>query len=58
MFAHLLPERVHEDRATRSSARVEETYAEDFSRLLRLRRTAAREEQRAKRKRKGALADS
>jgi hypothetical protein len=31
-----LQERLHEDRATGSSAWIEETYAEDFSGLLRL----------------------
>ena len=35
-LAQLLPERVHEDRATRSSAWIQETYAKDFSRLLRV----------------------
>ena len=35
-LAQLLPERVHEDRATGSSAWIQETDAEDFSRLLRL----------------------
>ena len=35
-LAHLLPERLHEDRATRSSAIIQETYAEDFSCLLRV----------------------
>ena len=34
-FAQLLPERVHVNRAT-ASASIQETYAEDFSRLLRL----------------------
>jgi hypothetical protein len=33
--AQLLQERLHEDCATGSSARIEETYAEDFSCLLR-----------------------
>ena len=35
-FAQLLPERVHEDRATGSSASIQEADAENFSRLLRL----------------------
>ena len=35
-LAQLLPERVHEDRATRSSACIQETYAEDFPCLLRV----------------------
>ena len=35
-LAQLLPERLHEDRATGSSACIQETYAEDFSCLLRL----------------------
>jgi hypothetical protein len=35
-LAHLLPERVHEDRATRSSAYIQETDAEDFPCLLRV----------------------
>ena len=35
-LAQLLPERVHEDRATGSSAWIEETYAEDFPWLLRV----------------------
>jgi hypothetical protein len=34
--AQLLPERLHEHRATRSSAIIQETDAEDFSDLLRL----------------------
>jgi hypothetical protein len=34
-LAQLLPERVHENRATRSSASIQETYAEDFRWLLR-----------------------
>ncbi len=36
-LAQLLPKRLHEDRATGSSAWIQETYAEDFSCLLRLR---------------------
>jgi hypothetical protein len=40
MFAHLLPECLQEDRATGSSAPIQETYAEDFSRLLRLDQTS------------------
>ena len=35
-LAQLLPERLHENRATRSSAWIQETYAEDFLCLLRL----------------------
>ena len=35
-LAQLFPERVHEDRATGSSACIEKTDAEDFSWLLRL----------------------
>src|SRR5882724_453734 len=35
-FVQLLSERVHEDRATRSSACIEETYAGDFPCLLRV----------------------
>ena len=35
-LAQLLPERLHEDRATRSSACIQETYAEDFPCLLRV----------------------
>src|SRR5262245_39462466 len=34
-LAHLLPKRIQEDRATRSSALIQVSYAEDFSRLLR-----------------------
>jgi hypothetical protein len=34
-LAQLLPERVHEDRATGSSACIEETYAKNFPWLLR-----------------------
>ena len=37
-LAQLLPERVHEDRATGSSACIQETYAEDFPCLLRVER--------------------
>ena len=35
-LAQLLPERLHENRATRSSACIQETDAEDFPCLLRL----------------------
>ena len=35
-LAQLLPERLHEDRATGSSAWIQETYAGDFPCLLRL----------------------
>ena len=35
-LAQLLPERLQEDRATRSSTWIQETYAEDFPCLLRL----------------------
>ena len=38
-LAQLLPERLHEARATRSSACIQETYAEDFPCLLRVERT-------------------
>ena len=50
-LAQLLPERLHEDRATGSSAFIQETDAEDFPCLLRVggRRSSA-EEQCAKRK--------
>ena len=34
-LAHLLPERLQEDRATGSSASIQDTYAEDFPCLLR-----------------------
>ena len=47
-LAQLLPERLHEDRATRSSACIQETYAEDFSWLLRV--SGTRKAQRAWRK--------
>jgi hypothetical protein len=52
MLAHLLPERLQEDRNTRSSAIIQETYAEDFSCLLRVGGNAKRKEQSAKRKAK------
>ena len=48
-LAHLLPERLHEDRATRSIAWIEETYAKDFPCLLRLGWKAKRQEHGAKR---------
>ena len=48
--AHLLPERVQEDRATRSSACIQETYAGDFSCLLRASERARRKEHSAKSK--------
>jgi hypothetical protein len=41
-LAHLLPERLQEDRHPRSSAWIEETDAGDFSRLLRVGGTAKR----------------
>src|SRR5262245_19197873 len=47
-----LAERVQEDRDTRSSAWIQETYAEDFPRLLRLGRKAKCQEQSAKSKAK------
>ena len=47
-LAQLLPERLHEDRATRSSACIQETYAEDFFCLLRVGGTAKRKEHGAK----------
>jgi len=53
-----LPERVHEDRHTRSSARIQETDAEDFSRLQRLGGKAKRKEQGARNKRKAFDDDS
>ena len=49
-LAQLLPKRLQEDRATRSSAYIQETYAGDFSCLLRLSGNAKRKEQSAKRK--------
>ena len=39
-LAQLLPKRLHEDRATGSSAIIQETYAEDFSRSAARRRTS------------------
>ena len=48
-LAQLLPERVHEDRATGSSACIQETDAEDFSCLLRVgKRNAKHKEHGAK----------
>ena len=44
-----LPERVHEDRATRGSARIQVTYAEDFSGLLCICRRPKSKEHDAKR---------
>ena len=41
-LAQLLPERVHEDRATGSSACIQETYAGDFRWLLRVEPAAER----------------
>jgi hypothetical protein len=35
-LAQLLSERINEDRATRSSASIQETYAKDFAGLLRV----------------------
>ena len=49
-LAQLLPERLHEDRATGSSAWIQETDAEDFSWLLRVSERAKRKEHGAKRK--------
>ena len=49
-LAHLLPERLQEDRATGSSAWIQETYAKDFPCLLRLSGTAKRKEHSAKSK--------
>ena len=43
-FAQLLPERLQEDRATGSSAIIQETYAEDFPCLLRVGGHAKRKE--------------
>jgi hypothetical protein len=48
----LLPEGLREDRDTGRSAIIQETYAEDFSCLLRLGRKAKRKERGAKRKTK------
>jgi len=45
-----LPERVHEDRATGSGASIQETYAKDFSCLLRLGGTVKRKQHGAKSK--------
>jgi hypothetical protein len=50
MCAQLLSERVYEHRHTGSSACIQETYAKDFSRLLRLPGTAKRKEHDAKSK--------
>jgi hypothetical protein len=47
-----LAESLHEDRATRSSAWIQVTYAGDFRRLLRGGGQAKRKEQSAKRKSK------
>ena len=47
-LAQLLPERLHENRATRSSACIQETDAEDFPCLLRVDGTAKRKEHGAK----------
>ena len=49
-LAQLLPERLHEDRATSSSAIIQETYPGDFCLLLRIGGQAKREEQSAKSK--------
>ena len=46
----LLSERLYDNRATRSSACIQKTDAEDFSRLLRLGGTAKRKEHSAKSK--------
>src|SRR4029077_20648721 len=48
-LSHLLPERVHEDRATGSSAIIQETHAGDFPWLLRVSGNTKRKEQSAKR---------
>jgi len=45
MGPQLLPEHLHDDRATRSIARVQETYAKDFVPLLRVDGTAKHKEQ-------------
>ena len=45
-----MPERLHEDRATGSSACIQETYAEDFPCLLRIDGSAKRKEHGAKSK--------
>ena len=49
-LAQLLPERLHEDRATGSSACIQETYAEDFPCLLRVGGSAKRQKHSAKSK--------
>jgi hypothetical protein len=49
-LAQLLPKRLHDDRATRRSACIQETYAEDFSWLLRVDGTAKHKEHGAKSK--------
>ncbi|HEY7217176.1 MAG TPA: hypothetical protein VH985_02195, partial [Candidatus Binatia bacterium] len=48
-LAQLLAERVQKDRATSSSAWIQETYVEDFPWLLRRGGNAKRKEQSAKR---------
>ena len=45
MLTQLLPECVHDDRATRSIAWIEETYAKDFVLLLRVDGTAKHKKQ-------------
>jgi hypothetical protein len=49
-LAQLLPKRLQEDRATGSSAIIQETYTGDFTWLLRLGRKADRKEHDAKSK--------
>src|SRR5262249_17843962 len=49
-LAQFLPERVHEDRATRSSAIIKEANASDFSRLLRVSGNTKRKKNDAKNK--------
>jgi hypothetical protein len=56
-LAQLLPERVNEDRTTGSGASIQETYAENFCRLLRLGGRAKRKEHGTKCKTNDALAD-
>ena len=54
-LAQLLPERLQEDRATRSSAWIQETYAEDFPCLLRVGHRPAQREVRQRRQKPSAF---
>jgi hypothetical protein len=56
-LAQLLPECVHQDRHTGKRAWIQETYAKDFPRLLRLGGKAKSKEQSAKGKPKDAFAN-